>query len=33
MKKFDIIDAFILVGCLFISVMVFLIVQAFQEQV
>lgn len=28
-KKFDLIDLFILVGCLFISFMVFLIIQAF----
>jgi hypothetical protein len=29
-KKFDIIDLFILVGCLFVSFMVFLIIRAFQ---
>lgn len=29
-RKFDIIDAFIVVGCLFISIMVFLIIRAFQ---
>ena len=30
-KKFDLIDLFIVVGCLFISFMVFLIINAFES--